>query len=177
MDHEIKLHDLSFSLFIDATAIQKRVEKIGKTIALNFEEKNPLFIAILNGSFVFAADLVRACSIDHEITFVKINSYAGTHSTGKIMTHIGLSESIEGRDIIILEDIIDTGTTIVEFLSALKKQNPSSIAIATLLLKPTALEHPLKIDYVGFEIPNRFVVGYGMDYNGLGRNLSGIYQL
>ena len=177
MSKTVQLHDLFFDAYIDETKIQKRVKELGATLAKEFKGKKPVFLAILNGSFIFAADLVRACNIDHETSFIKLTSYEGTSSTGIVTTQIGLQEDISNRPVIIVEDIIDTGTTIYNFLPTLKELNPQSISIVTLLLKPSALKYPLHIDHIGFEIPNKFVVGYGLDYNGLGRNLKSVYQL
>ena len=177
MRKNIQLHELSFEPYIKPKAIRKRVKEIGQSLSENFYDKRPVFLAILNGSFVFAADLSRACTFDHEISFIKLTSYEGTSSTGKVITHIGLQENLEGRDVILVEDIIDTGNTIYNFLPTLKKSKPKSITIVSLLLKPDALERPLEVQYIGFKIPTKFVVGYGLDYNGLGRNLKGIYQL
>ncbi len=177
MSKIVQVQDLSFETYIDKKTIKQRVEEIGKELTKEFKGKNPILLAILNGSFVFAADLVRACNFEHEISFIKLTSYEGTTSSGKVTTQIGLQEDLTDRAVILVEDIIDTGTTIYHFLPTLKKFNPKSITIVSLLQKPTALKFPLKVDYIGFEIPNKFVVGYGLDYNGLGRNLEDIYQL
>lgn len=177
MNKTVQVLDLSFETFIEKKAIKQKVKELGKKLEVEFKGKNPIFLAILNGSFVFAADLVRACKFDHEISFIKLTSYEGTTSSGKVVTQIGIQEDLTNRDVIIVEDIIDTGTTIYHFLPTLKKSNPKSITIVSLLQKPTALKFPLEVDYIGFEIPNKFVVGYGLDYNGLGRNLKDIYQL
>lgn len=177
MHKTVQVHDLSFETYIDKQTIKQRVKEMGKELSKEFKAKNPLFLAILNGAFVFAADLVRTCKFEHEISFIKLTSYEGTTSSGKVVTQIGLQENLVGRAIILVEDIVDTGTTIYHFLPTLKKLNPKSITIVSLLQKPTALKFPLKVDYVGFEIPNKFVIGYGLDYNGLGRNLKDIYQL
>ncbi|MEM1122370.1 MAG: hypoxanthine phosphoribosyltransferase [Bacteroidota bacterium] len=177
MSKTIQLHDLSFVSYVDKAIIQNRVAEIATALHKDFSDKKPVFLAILNGSFVFAADLSRACDFDHEISFIKLTSYEGTTSTGKITTQIGLQEDLTDRPVIIIEDIIDTGTTIFTFLPTLQKQSPASISVVTLLSKPAALKYPLQIDHIGFEIPNKFVVGYGLDYNGLGRNLDHIYQL
>ena len=136
-----------------------------------------MFIIILNGSFIFAADLLRALSIHAEMSFVKLSSYSGTTSSGNILTEIGLKENPEGRHIIIVEDIVDTGKTLFAFIPELEKRHPASIKIAALLSKPEALACDIKADYVGFEIANKFVVGYGLDYDGLGRNLPDVYEL
>jgi len=177
MSKTVKIHDLVFEPYIQNNVIQKRIEEIASALKKDFGDKKPIFLAILNGSFVFASDLARACDFDHEVSFIKLTSYEGTTSTGKVTTQIGLQEDLTDRDVIILEDIIDTGTTIYTFLPTLKKTNPKSITVVSLLSKPSALKYPLEMHHVGFEIPNKFVVGYGLDYNGLGRNLKDIYQL
>ncbi|MEM1124928.1 MAG: hypoxanthine phosphoribosyltransferase [Bacteroidota bacterium] len=177
MSKTVQLHDLYFNPYIEETTIRQRVVELGAELATKFSDKQPIFLAILNGSYVFAADLLRACEFDHEVSFIKLTSYEGTKTTGRITTQIGLKENLTDRHVILVEDIIDTGTTIHHFLPTLKKESPASISIVSFLSKPDALQFPLKIDYTGFEIPNKFVVGYGLDYNGLGRNLKSIYQL
>jgi len=177
MSKTVKIHDLVFEPYIKNKAIQKRVKEIATALKKEVGDKKPIFLAILNGSFVFAADLARVCDFEHEVSFIKLTSYEGTTSTGKVTTQIGLQEDLKGRDVIIIEDIIDTGTTIYTFLPTLKASNPKSISIVSLLSKPSALKYPLTMNHIGFEIPNKFVVGYGLDYNGLGRNLKDIYQL
>ncbi len=157
--------------------LQRRVKAMGKEITGVYKDKKPLFLSVLNGGFIFAADLVRACDMECEISFVKLSSYEGMQSTGSVSVAIGLDKEIKGRDIVIVEDIIDSGKTLQHFMTILKAQEPASIAIAACLLKPEALEQALFVDYVGFAIPNEFVVGYGLDYDGLGRNLKGIYSL
>jgi hypoxanthine phosphoribosyltransferase len=136
-----------------------------------------LFISVLNGSFVFASDLFRSISIEAEISFIKLASYRGTSSTGNVITAIGMEENINDRHIIILEDIVDTGKTLSAFLPDILQRGPASVKIAAFLTKPEALAYDIKADYVGFEVPNKFVLGYGLDYNGLGRNLSSLYEL
>lgn len=173
----IQIHDLSFQPFLSEEQIQERIQVMGKELAQQFASKNPLFVGVLNGAFIFMADLIRACPIDCEINFVRLNSYDGTQSSGTIATVLGLNQDIEGRHLIVVEDIIDTGTTMKDFLAFLQTKKPASITIVTLLFKPDALKYPIPIDYTGFEIPNKFVVGYGLDYNEQGRNLSNIYQL
>jgi len=173
----IKIHDLEFEPFLTAAQIQATIQQLGEQITLDYQDKKPLFIAILNGSYVFVADLLRACNIACELSFVKLSSYDGLESSGLIKTKIGLDQDLKDRHIIILEDIIDTGGTVHHFLKQITQENPASIRIAALLIKPDALKHPLSIDYTGFEIPNKFVVGYGLDYNEEGRNLPAIYQL
>lgn len=173
----ISLHDKQFVPFIDGAAIARRVAELGAAISRDYEGRCPLMIAILNGSFIFAADLFRTLSIDAEISFIKLASYKGTSSTGSVVTAIGLEERISGRHIIILEDIVDTGKTLHAFLPEIRGRNPASVAIAAFLTKPEALAHDVHTDYAGFEIANDFVVGYGLDYDGLGRSLPELYIL
>ena len=173
----IQLHDLTFSTSISAERIAERVEQLGVDLNLDYEDKNPIFIAVLNGAFVFTADLVRQFKGNCELSFVKLASYAGTESTGDIATRIGLETEVRGRHVIVTEDIVDTGNTMFHFLQELEALSPASIEIASLLVKPDALQHNLDIKYKGFEIPTDFVVGYGLDYDGLGRNFPDIYSL
>jgi hypoxanthine phosphoribosyltransferase len=160
-----------------AEQIQERVAELAADINRDYAGKKPLCIAILNGSFMFAADLFKHISVPVEISFIKLASYKGTRSTGNVITAIGLDENLSGRHIIIIEDIIDTGKTLYEFIPQLQLQAPASVKICALLQKPTATVHPLTIDYLGFSIPDKFVLGYGLDYDGLGRNMSAIYRL
>ncbi|MCX6314919.1 MAG: hypoxanthine phosphoribosyltransferase [Sphingobacteriales bacterium] len=173
----IQVLDKKFQPFLSAAEIQEKVDLLAKEINRDYADKRPLFIAILNGSFMFASDLFKALTIEAEICFIKLASYKGTRSTGNVITSIGLDQSIKGRHVIIVEDIVDTGKTLSEFLPQLHDQQPDSLKIAALLHKPEALVHPLTIDYLGFTVPNKFLVGYGLDYDGLGRNLKEIYQL
>ncbi len=173
----IKVHDLHFETFLTKEQIQAAVSDIGEAITADYAGKNPIFIAILNGSYVFVADLLRCCNLNCELSFVKLSSYDGLESTGDVQTQIGLTQDIKGRDVVILEDIIDTGKTVHEFTKEITAMGPASVKLAALLVKPDALQYPLKVDYTGFEIPNKFVVGYGLDYNEAGRNLPAIYQL
>lgn len=177
MPEPIQIQDQLFTPFISSLQIAERVKELAITISQDYAGKKPLFIAILNGAFIFAADLFRNLSIEAEISFIKLASYQGTVSSGSVVTAIGLEDAVSGRHIILIEDIIDTGKTLHEFLPLLQRQQPDSIKIVTLLHKPAALQHPVQADYSGFEIPNKFVVGYGMDYNGLGRNHPEILQL
>ncbi len=177
MEQVVVAHDLSFRRMISAEQIQERILFLGRQISRRYAGQCPVFLAVLNGAFVFAADLVRACDIDCEVSFIKLKSYQGTRSTGEIVQHIGLEHSLEGRPVIIVEDIIDSGKTLTNFLPELQKERPASVEIAALLVKPEAMEYPLEIQYAGFEIPPRFVIGYGLDYDGLGRNLPDIYEL
>jgi hypoxanthine phosphoribosyltransferase len=173
----IKVHDKNFETYLAEETILQRVKEMSETISRDYAGRRPLFIAILNGSFMFASDLFKHLSIDAEICFIKLASYKGMRSSGKVVTTIGLEEDIFGKDVIIIEDIVDTGKTLHKFLPKLIHQQPKSLKIAALLHKPEATEYPLTLDYIGFSIPNKFVVGYGLDYDGLGRNLKEIYQL
>lgn len=173
----IQVHDKTFVPFIEKEKIAARVQELGRQIDADYAGKNPLFLAILNGSFIFAADLFRAITVAAEISFIKLASYKGTSSTGNVITAIGMEESLSGRHVVILEDIIDTGKTLSSFLPELMQRQPASLKIATFLSKPEALQYDVKADYVGFEIENRFVLGYGLDYDGHGRNLPELYQL
>jgi hypoxanthine phosphoribosyltransferase len=168
------INNKKFKKLISYKKIQSRLIQISNEINKTYKNKNPLFIAVLDGSFIFAADLYKKISIKSEISFVKLKSYNKTKSE-KIKKHIGICAEIKNRHIIILEDIVDTGKTMKSFLRDLKKQNPKSIKIAALLSKPET--HDIKIDYVGFEIENKFVVGFGLDYDGLGRNSNDILQI
>ena len=173
----VKVHDLEFDLFISEAQIQQRIHEIGAELTQKYVGKKPLFLGVLNGSFLFAADLVRACDMECEISFVKVSSYAGLHSTGEVRTLLGLETNISGRPLIIVEDIVDSGKTMYELLPGIRKKSPASVEIVSLFMKPEALEYPLDVAYVGFSIPNKFIVGYGLDYDGLGRNLSDVYRL
>ena len=173
----IKVHDKTFEIYLSEEIILKRVKEIAADINKDYAGKRPLFIAILNGSFMFASDLFKQLNIEAELCFIKLASYKGMKSTGNVITSIGLEVDLFNKEVIIVEDIVDTGKTLHNFLPKLLHQQPASLKIATLLHKPEATEYPLQLDYVGFEIPNKFVVGYGLDYDGLGRNLKEIYQL
>lgn len=173
----IQVLDKKFKPYIKAQDIQEQIGKLAKQINEDYAGKKPLFIAILNGSFMFASDLFKELTIDAEICFIKLASYKGTRSTGHVITSIGLDMPLTGRHVIIVEDIVDTGKTLNEFLPQLVNQQTASLRIAALLHKPEALKHPLTIDYIGFTVPNKFLLGFGLDYDGLGRNLKEIYQL
>lgn len=173
----IHVHDKCFIPYLSEEEIIEKVQQLAKEISTDYNNKRPLFISILNGSFMFSADLFKFLTIEAEICFIKLASYKGTKSSGQVITAIGLDTDIAGRDIIILEDIIDTGKTLSQFLPQVFNQQPASLKIAVLLHKPDATVYPVNIDYNCFSIPNKFVVGYGLDYNGLGRNLSQLYQL
>jgi len=173
----VKLLDKTFRTFIPEEKILERVKAVAEEINRDMAGKNPLLIAVLNGSFIFAADLMREITIPCEISFVKLASYQGTTSTGEIKEVVGLNEDIADRPVIIVEDIVDTGRTMRSMLDTLGTRGPSSIDICTLLLKPGKLEEQLDIKYVAFEIPNDFIVGYGLDYDQQGRQLRDIYTL
>ncbi len=169
--------DKHFIPFISKEELSEKVSMIAKSINEDYLGKQPLFIAILNGSFIFASDLFKQITVPAEMSFVKLSSYNGTASTGSVVTAIGLESTLLNRDVIIIEDIVDTGKTLSDFLPQLLKQNPSSIKICTLLHKKVCTKYPVPIDYLGFEIPDRFVIGYGLDYNGFGRNINEIMQI
>jgi hypoxanthine phosphoribosyltransferase len=173
----INVHDKKFETYLSDEKIQQRVKEIAADINKDYTGKKPLFIAILNGSFMFASDLFKELTIEAELCFIKLASYKGMKSSRKVITSIGLEEDIFGKDVIIVEDIVDTGKTLHRFLPKLLHQQPRSLKIVTLLHKADATKFPLDLDYIGFVIPDKFVVGYGLDYDGLGRNLREIYQL
>lgn len=174
---QVTVHDKTFVPYLSAEKIAARVTALGQEISRDYKGKRPIILAVLNGSFIFAADLFRSLSIEAEISFIKLASYKGTSSSGHVVTAIGLDESLHGRHVILLEDIIDTGKTLHSFLPDILQRQPASLKIAAFLSKPGALVYEVRADYVGFEIPDRFVVGYGLDYDGLGRNLPELLQL
>ena len=173
----LQIHHKIFKPYISEEAIREKVGQLAASLNQDYRDKNPIFIAILNGAFIFAADLFKSLSIDAEISFIKLASYKGMKSSGQVITAIGLDIEIFNRHVVIVEDIVDTGKTLTEFLPQLWHQQPASLKIVALLHKPDATVYPLKVDYTGFEIPDKFVVGYGLDYNGRGRNTASIYQL
>ena len=173
----IKIHDKTFEPYVSAEQLNQIAERMASEVYQDLQESCPVFIAVLNGSFMFAADFVRHYKGECEISFVKMASYEGIQSTGKIHQLIGLSTPVEGRDVVILEDIIDTGNTLEEIYRLFENQKVKSFRIATLFFKPDAYKKDLKIDYVGKPIPNRFIVGYGLDFDEIGRNLPQVYQL
>lgn len=173
----IKVLDKTFAVSIPEAEIRKRVASVAATISRDLRGQRPIFLAVLNGSFIFAADLLREISIPCEISFVRMASYSGTASTGKVKELLGLKEDIEGRTVVVVEDIIDSGLTMKEMLQALKAKHPAEVRIASLLVKPGNLKVELDIPYRCFDIPNDFIVGYGLDYDGAGRNLRDIYTV
>jgi len=173
----IKIHDKKFSISYPEAEILKYVDAVAERINKDMAGKNPLFIAVLNGSFIFAADLMRRITIPCEISFVKLASYQGTMSTGKIKEVFGINEDLTGRTVIILEDIVESGLTIKRMIDSLGTRNPKSVHICTLLLKPDRLKVNINVEYAAMSIPNDFIVGYGLDYDQQGRNLRDIYTL
>ena len=173
----IQIQDLSFIKYISESQLLDKIQQIADDIKANYHDKNPMFLVVMNGAFIFAADLIRKLDFPCELNFVRIKSYHGTESTGQVDIYMPPNIDLHNRHIIILEDIIDTGNTMVAFIPALQIHNPLSIAISSILVKPEAHLHDITVAYPGFVIPKKFVVGYGLDYNGLGRNLKDIYQL
>lgn len=174
---EVKLLDKEFRISIPASEIEESIVKLADRINKDYVGKNPLFIIVLNGAFMFASDLLKKVNIDCEITFVKLSSYVGTKSTHAVRELIGLDQSLAGRNVVVVEDIIDTGITMANTIPMLMKLQAEDVKIATLLFKPKAFQKDFDIDYIGMEIENDFIVGYGLDYDGLGRNLADIYKI
>lgn len=174
---DIQLHDKVFTPFISAQEIDFAIQNLAKLIEDDFSEETPVFIGVLNGAFMVVSDLLKKYNFPCEVSFIKLASYEGTQSTNEVKELIGLNQNLEGRTVIVIEDIVDTGSTLEELKDLFKKQNVKHFKIATLFLKPEAYKKDIKLDYVGIRIPNKFIVGYGLDYDGLGRNLSEVYQL
>ena len=177
MPQTITLGDKSFRPYITEAQIQQAVKKIADQINQEYQGKCPLIVPVLNGSFMFASDLMKMLTCACHITFIKASSYKGTESTGNLATLIGINEDITDRDVIILEDIIDTGHTLAKIIPSIQALGPATVKVGTLIFKPKALQTNIQIDYTGLEITNEFIVGYGLDYDGLGRNLKEIYQV
>jgi len=173
----VQIRDKEFDLFIPEKDILEAIRKVADQINKDLEGKNPLFVCVLNGSFMFASELMKCVTIPCEISFVRMASYQGTKSTGKIKEVYGLEEDIKGRTVVIVEDIVDTGHTMSLVIDQLTCEEPKELKIATLLFKPQALKNDVKLDYVALEIPNDFIVGFGLDYDGYGRNLASIYKI
>lgn len=174
---KVAVKDLSFEVFLPESMIKSRLAEIGEAISKRFEGEELVLLGVLNGSFMVMADLVREIRLPLTVEFLRISSYTGTSSTGEVKTVLGLAANLENKNVLIVEDIVDTGVSMDYLLSELSKQNPKSLRIATLLFKREAFRFNYPLDYVGFEIPNKFVVGYGLDYDGFGRNLPDLYQL
>ncbi len=173
----VTVHDKHFAPFISEEEIAKQVHRIAREMNQDLAHKDPIFLGILNGAFMFASDLYKQLSFPCQITFLKLASYSGTQSTGKVKQLIGINMELKDRVVVVLEDIVDTGVTLETILMQLSGFQPAEIQVATLLHKPEATIREVKLDYVGLEIPNDFIVGYGLDYDGYGRNLKEIYQL
>ena len=172
----IKIHDLEFIPFIDKAQIAERIVEIGDALNEKFKDEKPLFLGMLSGAFVFMADIIRAFDGDCEVSFVKYFSYEGTKSSGSLNEVLGIGDEIKGKTIILIEDIVDSGHTLHEFLPKLYAKEPKHLEIVSLLVKPSALKYDVPVHHIGFEIEDKFVVGYGLDYDGVGRNLPHIYQ-
>ena len=173
----IQLHDKTFVPFINAAQIDEAVVKVACQVENDFRDETPVFVAVLNGAFMFASDFMKHYKSNCEISFVKLASYEGTSSTNDVKQLIGLNQDLKGRSVVLIEDIVDTGNTVVELKKIFEEKEVKSLKIATLFFKPEAYKKDIKLDYIGIEIPNKFIVGYGLDYDGLGRNLPEIYQL
>ena len=174
----VSLHDKKFKLSIPYSEIEAAIRKTAGRINEDYKgKKNPVFLGVLNGSFMFMAELLKHIDFTCEVSFIKLNSYCGTSTTGKVTELIGLTNNIEGRDIIIVEDIVDTGGSIEHLTRSLSGYKPASVSVATLLLKPDVYKKNIPIDYCALTVPDRFIVGFGLDYNQLGRNLKDIYEL
>ena len=173
----ITILDKTFVPFIEREKLEERISELASQISADYKDRCPLFIVVLNGAFLFATELVKRTQLSCEITFVKLASYSKTESTGSVRQILGLEDQIADRDVIIIEDIVDTGLTMSQLVDQISALNPASLEIATLLHKPDALQKPVNMRYIGFEIANRFVVGYGLDYDGLGRNLDALYVI
>lgn len=171
------MNDKTFGLSIPEAEIRKKVKAVAQQISRDMEGKNPLLLGVLNGAFIFAADLMREMTIPCEVSFVKLASYQGTTSTGKVSEVLGINEDLTGRHIIIVEDIVDTGLTMKRMIETLGTRNPASVSVCALLVKPEKLQVELNLKYVALEIPNEFIVGYGLDYDQAGRGLRDIYTL
>jgi hypoxanthine phosphoribosyltransferase len=173
--NEVCLHGTIFEQYISNAQIKSAIQGLSIRLNTDYRNRNPLFLVVLNGAFLFAANLIQTLDIELEVSFIKLSSYEGTASKGQVTELIGLQEACKGRSIVIIEDIVDTGLTIAAIIQSLQQQGAADIRVATLLFKPDAYKGKIDIDYVGLSIPSIFVVGYGLDYNGLGRNLPAIY--
>ncbi len=174
---KIQVKDKEFELFITAETISNAVSRIALKLNEDLKGKDPIFLVVLNGAFIFASDLIKKITVDCEISFVKLSSYSGTRSTRMVKELLGLNEVLKGRTVVVIEDIIDTGITMAGMIAKLREMEAGDVKIVTCLFKPDAFSKEFKIDYVGIEIPNKFIVGYGLDYDGYGRNIPDIYQI
>ena len=174
----VHVDDKEFEILFENDQINKRTRLIGIQLNVDYEDRCPIFVGVLNGSFIFMADLLKEVNIACEVSFIRVASYEGTQTTGTVKEIFGLPEDLRQRDVIIVEDIVDTGVTLQHILKKVYELEPNSVKVCSMLYKPAALLEPMpELEYVGFEIPNEFVVGYGLDYNGLGRNLCHIYKV
>ena len=173
----VKIKDKSFRVSIPEAEIKQHVKALAEQMSKDLEGKNPIFLAVLNGAFIFAADLMREMTIPCEISFVKLASYQGTTSTGKVKEVFGINENLSGRTVVIVEDIVESGQTMKQMIESLGTRNPASVQICTLFFKPEKLKEELTLDYVAFRIPDDFILGYGLDYDGLGRELKDVYTI
>lgn len=173
--HSITLHNEPFRVFLENERIEKRIAELGHDISRDYEGLRPVFIIVLNGAFMFAASLLKAVTIPCETNFIRLSSYSSKQSGGKVFETMGIEGSLQGRDLVIVEDIVDTGLSMAFLLNELRLKAPRSVRVASLLYKPEAIKEKIPLDYIGFEIENRFVVGYGLDYDGLGRNYPDLY--
>ena len=172
----ISLHNKQFTPYLSATELAEAIQQLANRLNQDYAGQQPLFVSVLNGAFMFTADLLKRVTIDCEVTFIRVASYVGTASTGQVKEVLGLQEELADRHVVILEDIVDTGHTMRMLLDTLVAQKPASLEVATLFLKPECLQHELDVRYVGLSIPNDFIVGYGLDYDGLGRNYPNVYK-
>ncbi|MEE9371706.1 MAG: hypoxanthine phosphoribosyltransferase [Saprospiraceae bacterium] len=177
MKNKVTVNDKNFEVYLTKDEIHDRTCNLGIQITSDYKGKVPIILSVLNGAFIFTADLVRHIDLPLNIEFVRLSSYKGTSSTGKITEILGLETNLENQDVLIVEDIVDTGLTLTNFIKTVKSENPNSVKIVTLLRKPEAITFPVNIDYIGFDIPNDFVLGYGLDYDEVGRELPQIYKL
>ncbi len=177
MAQTIKLHDLEFTPYLSEDRLQVIVSEVAGKINHKYEGKTPLFVVVLNGAFMFASDLLKEVSVDCEISFLRVSSYRGTSSTGEVKELMPIGTDVTGRDVILVEDIVDTGKTMGDVIAKMKLEGARSVSVCTLLFKPDAFQGSYAVDLIGVEIPDRFVVGYGLDYDGLGRNLPSLYQI
>lgn len=177
MQDTIKLHDLEFSLFLTEDELSAVVDELSNTINQKFAGKTPLFVVVLNGAFMFASDIIKKITLDCEVSFLRVSSYRGTSSTGEVKESMPVATDVAGRDVVLLEDIVDTGTTMGDLKQKMMDAGAESVSICTLLFKPNKFQGNYLVEFIGKEIPDRFVVGYGLDYDGLGRNLPALYQI
>ncbi len=174
---KIKIHGKNFSVLIKSEEINKAIKRLASEIKSDYTEGMPLFIGVLNGAFMFASDLLREINMNCRVSFIKLSSYSGGSTTGEVTELLGLNEEIAGKDVIVLEDIVETGTTLEKLIERLKAKQPKSLKVATMLFKPEAFKKKVHIDYIGFKIPNNFIIGYGLDYGELGRNYKDLYSM